>query len=660
MKLTRRPQRPIKALKRAPYYLASIALLYIVFGIAIKHGSNEPRAPSAQESSSFSKKDYYENFLQRLPVSRMGQDSISQINFETRAGSRRFTQKDELGKTLVPARSGHEVEPGREVLLPVASSFRQWERSLSTEERWSHSLAATMAFVSKLVRMGFKHPVVPFSWRDWHDTSEITKTKVSGLSSEYFEVAESEAIKAARGARFLYLDGVAINKMVVLYNESCIELNARNLDSRKSAIFDPESGMLSDIRELESQRGPAFFNMSSVKQDISLNSQDHQSASREPLPSNHEDSAKLHPTKPISLPKIETRRNFKYHGKEEGVIELIEEDFDLDLSNRIEEMSQISICDEYNGKNITVAESAFLQHLAFRHTEMLRETSRSLNEKHQTKFFNEVKLDSKDREIWGQGCHHDWRFFRSITPQQQRLQVLHRMTRAWQSFASHQKIIYWLAHGNLLSWFWQGTNFEWDYDIDIQVPMRHMEFLSANFNNSIIISDDEGYVGRYYLEVNPLYADKNRGSGMNVIDARFIDVDTGLYIDLTSISNVVDSAGSHFGDKNYHSYQSFSYLNPLRETMYEGSKTYIPAAVQNILSDEYPSGLSKMEYKDYVYNKTISGWISNSKNPNMIPEPLKIMWKRHQLEIAALCPLEGFKDTKSCKDRTTSESGKKN
>ncbi|CUS20400.1 LAQU0S01e05754g1_1 [Lachancea quebecensis] len=648
MKLTKRAHRPIKALKRVPYYLASITLLYIMFGTAIETSSHEPQPPSAQEVKSFSKIKYYENFLQRLPASRLGQDSFSQINFETRLGSRKFARKDQLGQTLVPAHEGNNGKSSSEALVPVASSFRQWERSLTTPERWAHSLAVTMAFVSKLVHMGFKHPVVPFSWKDWHDTAEITKTRVSGLSTDYFEVAESEATKAARGARFLYSDGVSVNKMVILYNESCIELIAKNLDSRKSAIFDPESGMLSEIRELESQHGPAFFNMSSAKQDITLKSWEQQYTPIQALSGNSDDRTKPHQTKPISLPKIETRRSFDYQGEEEeGAIELAAEDFNLEFSSRIKEMSQISICEEYNGKNITAAESAFLQRLAFRHTETLRETLHNLHEKHQKKFFNEVKLDSTDREVWGQGCHHDWRFFRSVTPQRQRLLVLHRMARAWQSFASHQKIIYWLAHGNLLSWFWQGTNFEWDYDIDIQMPVRHMEYLSANFNSSIIISNDEGYIGRYYLEVNPLYADKNRGSGMNVIDARFIDVETGLYIDLTSISMVGDSADYQFGDKNHHSYSSIDLLSPVRETMYEGSKTYIPAAVQNILSDEYPSGLSKMEYKDYVYNKTLSGWVSNSKNPDLIPESTKILWKYHQLELTALYPLEGFKDTEN-------------
>lgn len=74
---------------------------------------------------------------------------------------------------------------------------------------------------------------------------------------------------------------------------------------------------------------------------------------------------------------------------------------------------------------------------------------------------------------------------------------------------------------------------------------------------------------------------------MNVIDARFIDMRNGLFIDITGLSEVKpDTHPGTWSCKNYHLYQT-SELYPMRETMFEGVVAKVPYEYDKILADEY-------------------------------------------------------------------------
>jgi len=66
----------------------------------------------------------------------------------------------------------------------------------------------------------------------------------------------------------------------------------------------------------------------------------------------------------------------------------------------------------------------------------------------------------------------------------------------------------------------------------------------------------DGLVEReYLLDVNPWIWQRVRGDGMNVIDARWVDVRNGLYIDITGIAETQpDSMPNILNCKNYHRY----------------------------------------------------------------------------------------------------------
>ncbi len=77
----------------------------------------------------------------------------------------------------------------------------------------------------------------------------------------------------------------------------------------------------------------------------------------------------------------------------------------------------------------------------------------------------------------------------------------------------------------------------WDSDVDVQVSEPTMHFLASYYNMTI-----HHYKlphipkGRdYMLEINPYYVNRTQADRFNVIDARWIDTDTGLFIDITTV-----------------------------------------------------------------------------------------------------------------------------
>ena len=76
----------------------------------------------------------------------------------------------------------------------------------------------------------------------------------------------------------------------------------------------------------------------------------------------------------------------------------------------------------------------------------------------------------------------------------------------------------------------------WDSDIDVQMMNTTVHMLAGYYNMTIHtfdIGDDEKR--DYMLEVNPKYTDPSYDDTLNVIDARWIDIETGLFIDITAV-----------------------------------------------------------------------------------------------------------------------------
>jgi hypothetical protein len=192
------------------------------------------------------------------------------------------------------------------------------------------------------------------------------------------------------------------------------------------------------------------------------------------------------------------------------------------------------------------------------------------------------------------------------------------MVRAYLTFFREKKMDTWIAHGTLLGWWWNGQvlltlpnpvchtdskqRLPWDFDLDTQVSDSTLRRLASDYNqtNYKYTSPNGKTRRQYLLDVNPWIKERVRGNGMNVIDARWIDIRNGLFIDITGLSETrPDTHPDVWSCKNNHRYHTTE-LFPMRETMFEGVLAKVPYAYDKILTDEYQEkALINMEYNGY-------------------------------------------------------------
>lgn len=161
----------------------------------------------------------------------------------------------------------------------------------------------------------------------------------------------------------------------------------------------------------------------------------------------------------------------------------------------------------------------------------------------------------------------------------------------------------------------------WDLDADVQVTEADMYFLAAYHNMTVYYYQYENAPeGRFFqLEINPYFEHRGRDDTLNVIDARWIDMQTGLFIDITAARydpGHIRGEGVLY-DKHDHEFKVCSlvscmvhplmfvrqdkYVFPLLDTTFEGLPAKIPYRYKEILASEYgKASLSKTEFHEYV------------------------------------------------------------
>lgn len=205
-----------------------------------------------------------------------------------------------------------------------------------------------------------------------------------------------------------------------------------------------------------------------------------------------------------------------------------------------------------------------------------------VEDKSKNKYFHEPGGDN-------QLGHYDERFFHGIVTDEERTDTQLHMIRAYLKFFHEQGLDTWIAHGTLLGWWWNGKRLPWDFDMDTQVSGATLKYLGEKFNQTKHqYTSDTGSTHReYLLDINPWIWERERGDGMNIIDARWIDTRNGLFIDITGLSEThPDTDPGVWSCKNYHRYKT-SDLYPMRETMFEGVVAKVPYSYDKILVREY-------------------------------------------------------------------------
>ncbi|KAJ3119906.1 hypothetical protein HK100_000109 [Physocladia obscura] len=211
-------------------------------------------------------------------------------------------------------------------------------------------------------------------------------------------------------------------------------------------------------------------------------------------------------------------------------------------------------------------------------------------------FVTDAKKDLKHFHECGQDLKRDTRFAdkKTCLPKKQNaiIETIHNATqshtslvsllRVWSAFADRNNIAWWISHGELLGWFWNAKLLPWDHDLDIQ--MSTFQVIQMLAFNGWVLED------RFLIDVGPGIAVRSPQK-RNTIDARIVDTQTGYFIDITGLSQLVahdndDDGIAVVSCKSPHAYK-YGDLFPLVETRLEGIWVWRPNAAINILAAEY-------------------------------------------------------------------------
>jgi hypothetical protein len=127
---------------------------------------------------------------------------------------------------------------------------------------------------------------------------------------------------------------------------------------------------------------------------------------------------------------------------------------------------------------------------------------------------------------------------------------------------------------------------------------------------SYYVSNDKKVRRKYTLDVNPHARQRQHGQGTNVIDARWIDIRNGLYIDITGLSELQpDSEPGVLSCKNFHKYNTTD-LYPMRESVYEGVPAKVPYKYSEVLISEYGRmALVATQFEDHNWSPELKAWV---------------------------------------------------
>lgn len=175
------------------------------------------------------------------------------------------------------------------------------------------------------------------------------------------------------------------------------------------------------------------------------------------------------------------------------------------------------------------------------------------------------------------------------------------LLKAFSEFCELQNIIAWAAHGTLIGFYWNNRLLPWDVDLDFQVSFKAMKQL-ATLNQTV-------YKGKYLLDVNPNYESRSVAkANKNVIDARFICVSSGLFIDITALIITAPHSYPILQCKSPHFYTPND-IFPLFSGTLEGVQIYRPYDIVRTIAREY--GIRPMtatSFKGFKWNEILGQW----------------------------------------------------
>jgi len=241
------------------------------------------------------------------------------------------------------------------------------------------------------------------------------------------------------------------------------------------------------------------------------------------------------------------------------------------------------------------------------------------------KYFHEPISHAKETDdILG---HYDLRYYKGVVEYEKKRETQLHMMRAYLETFAELELETWLAHGTLLGWWWNYNMLPWDWDIDTQVTGETLARMGREFNGTTYeFTADPHNTGNattatYLMDVNRYADERVRGNGFNIIDARWINVENGLFIDITGLSETKpkDEPGV-ISCKNNHHYRSKD-IFPLRESEFEGVKALVPRKYAKLLMDEYGlKALELEEYEGHRWDPARRLWVKKPEEPELVKQ----------------------------------------
>ncbi|KAL9584198.1 MAG: hypothetical protein Q9212_002263 [Teloschistes hypoglaucus] len=204
------------------------------------------------------------------------------------------------------------------------------------------------------------------------------------------------------------------------------------------------------------------------------------------------------------------------------------------------------------------------------------------------------------------------------------------LTQAYLSTMSDLGAETWIIHGTLMGWWWNRKAsrttdagrtcsdctqiMPWDSDIDVHVSEDTMHFLASYYNMTIhTVRTTHAPQGKnYMLEINPKWVDGDPEDTFNQIDGRWIDMLSGVFIDITAVRRQRKHPGRLFC-KDRHEYREAD-LFPLRDSVFEERPVKIPYNYAELLQEEYGRvSLTRTRFAGHWFNSTSMEWQRKSK-----------------------------------------------
>jgi hypothetical protein len=198
--------------------------------------------------------------------------------------------------------------------------------------------------------------------------------------------------------------------------------------------------------------------------------------------------------------------------------------------------------------------------------------------------------------------------------------VLSELFRSYMLTMQDLGIPTWLAHGSLLSWRWGRKVFPWETDIDMHVNLPDLQFLARFYNMTVYDFRFHDTLGgpnnQYLLDINPSYPERVVGRlDNNRIDARWVDMSNGAYIDITAL-HLFEAHAREKGrpllwqTKDGHVYDDAD-VYPLQRTIFEGVEALVPNNANKLTAKEYSDeSLKQTVFRGYKFDHTENQWIA--------------------------------------------------